>query len=126
METDNKRRETRYSLSDEIRDHYCSRESCYVEIELDAPVRGTIVDISLSGLGFEVEDPAPQAYERLQGDDSYIIRIQLGGEACMAEARKAWLSPGAGTIKGGVVFNVMSHEDRTRLSQFIEEMRKRI
>ncbi len=98
-----------------------------VEMELAGPVGGRIVDISSSGLGFRVENADPALF-KLEADKTLFVKIIIMDEVLLVEAKLAWFSgKKAGDtliINGGLRFEILSNEDRMKLSKIIENIRK--
>lgn len=121
-----RREKTRHSIVDAVK-RSSLLEEMYLEISLSTVVRGRVVDISLGGLGFEIDDPDTALIEELEDLTSLFVKIFFDSESVFAETDKIWSIhhevSGRSIVKGGVQFSVISSEDRIKLTRIIEEIR---
>jgi hypothetical protein len=122
-----KRAEIRYSVPI-IDKHSKAAIECRVEFDLDGLGIGRIVDLSPSGIGFEIDDIGPERNDELLALETFFIKIFINKEFILAGARIAWLrtmkTDGSPVLKGGLEFDIMSAEDRIRLIDLIDNIRK--
>ena len=124
-----KRNEKRYSISEYL-DNIVSKEDCTLEFDCNGVIIAKSVDISMSGIGFEISDIESAQIEAIQNNDGFYIKIYIAKEVLFADAKKIWSAvvktDGETVLKGGLTFSVISPEDRIKLSKFIEEIWGRI
>ena len=122
-----RRKKTRHSITDAVKRSSLLEQIC-LEIGLSAVVRGRVVDISLGGLGFEIDDPDAVLMDELENTTSLFVKIFFDEESIFAKTDKVWSIyqevSGRRTVKGGLQFSVLSSEDRIKLTGIIEEIRK--
>lgn len=119
------RQDRRYSIGDYLQKEY---HNLHVEVLLDPPIRAEVSDISMNGLGFEIPGVEADVQERLEGADKFHMKIHVAESTILIEAKKTWgamLSGKDGNIfKGGVMFAMVSPEDRIVLLNFLDKIRK--
>ncbi|MDY6933549.1 MAG: hypothetical protein SVZ03_04910 [Spirochaetota bacterium] len=124
-----KRRTKRYSISDYL-DKIVSKEEYYIDILINGSIRAILIDISMCGLGYRIEEIDPERLKELQIPGDMLIKLYIADVVLFAEMKKVWTAliedKGKKIIKGGLSFNVISVEDRLNLSNCIENIRKRI
>jgi len=107
-----------------------TRDKYFIEIDLNRSIRATIIDLNISGLGFEVVEIDPKYIEVILNSDKLFIKIYLAESVLFVEVRKVWNAviedKGNKTLKGGMTISVISAEDKIKLSNFIEEFRNRV
>jgi c-di-GMP-binding flagellar brake protein YcgR len=122
-----RRKKTRHSIIDAVK-RSSLLEEMYLEISLSTVVRGRVVDISLGGLGFEIDDPDVVLMDELEDLTALFVKIFFDAESIFAETYKIWSIhqevSGRRIVKGGLQFSVISSEDRIKLTRIIEEIRK--
>jgi hypothetical protein len=122
-----KRTEKRHSVPG-FNSHSKSPIECRVEFDLNGLGTGRITDLSPSGIGFEIDSNGPEKNDELQALETFFIKIFFNSEFILAGARIAWLrtlrTDGSTVLKGGLEFDIMSAEDRIRLIDIIENVRK--
>lgn len=116
------RKYTRYGLNEPS-----EPEELSLEIELDPPVLGKPSDISLSGLGFEFSGLTFLQMEAIKSIGSFFLKLNFGSAHFLVSVSKVWeiadQLDGKFRVRGGVRFDLMSGEDRVKLSGFIEKIR---
>lgn len=104
-----------------------SPEDFSIEFEFLDNVRGRITDISLNGVGFEIDEISASDMENLAGSEDYFIKIFVENELFLAGVRNRWHVKGkagsAPLYRGGVQITIMSPEDLKRLSGLIRRLR---
>ena len=120
------RKDRRYSISEYLEDEF---RNVYIEIMAEPPVRAVITDISMNGLGFEIPEGETDAVKKIEVADKFFINIHLGGEVILIDTKKTWGSVVKGkdgtVYQGGVIFTMISPNDRLTLLKFLENVRKR-
>jgi hypothetical protein len=95
--------------------------------DFDPKLKGIIVDLSLGGFGYEVHDLTGTQAEQIQKMDTCIMTIYFGTEVIMVSVTNVWnrtiFDQGKMYIKGGVSVNIISPEERLKLSALIEKIR---
>lgn len=120
-----KRKDSRYSISEYLEDEF---RNVNIEIMTDPPVRAFITNISMNGLGFEIPDGKADAGKKIEGDDKFYINIHIGGDIILVNTKKIWgavVKVKKGTVyQGGVMFTMVSPNDRLILQRFLEHNKK--
>ena len=120
------RKDRRYSISEYLEDEF---RNVYVEIMANPPVRAVITDISMNGLGFVIPEDEKEGRKNVEQADKFFINIHLGGEIILLDTIKTWGSAvkvKEGTVyRGGVLFTMVSPNDRLTLHKFLENIRIR-
>jgi len=99
-----------------------------VEIDLsEGPLRGRVVDVSLKGLGVELNELAGDQLEELKDLNEYFIKIFYGGDSVLVGVKNIWNSihkeDGTFLFRGGILITIISPEDNLKLQLFIEKFR---
>jgi hypothetical protein len=122
-----KRAEKRYPVP-EYNKHSKTAIECRIEFDLNGLGTGRIIDLSPSGIGFEIDGIGPERNGELLALETFFIKIFINKEFILAGARIAWLrtmkTDGSPVLKGGLEFDIMSADDRIRLIDLIENIRK--
>jgi hypothetical protein len=118
----------RYTISDMLRDH---RSAGDMEVELrmaDSIVHARMIDFSMQGLGVVIDDPDETLPGRLAAADSIFVKMIIGQNAIIAQAKRAWSTivknSGARALKAGFQFTVILPDDALALSKLALECRK--
>jgi hypothetical protein len=119
----------RYAISDAVLDAYALKEvSC--EFDFDRSLRGRVVDISLKGLGIEIGDLNIIQSRKIGNLDKYLLNIIFGEVSILAGVKSVWSqelpTEESLMLKAGVLIDLISTEDRLKLSEIIEKIRARI
>lgn len=124
-----KRREIRYSIIEYL-DNTISKEDCILEIEVNGKIIAKSIDISMSGIGFEIIDVEQEQIETIQNNDNFFIKIYFAKEVVIIDAKKVWSAVmkenDKDVLKGGLSFSVISTEDRLKLLKYIEDIREKL
>lgn len=122
-----RRKKIRHSIKDAVK-RSSLLEEMYLVISMNAEVRGRVIDISLSGLGFEIDNPDALLVEEFEDRIALFIKIFFDSDSIFAETEKIWSIcqevEGRSIMRGGLHFSVISSEDRIKLHKLIEEIRK--
>jgi len=98
-----------------------------VELELDPPVTGTVLDISPSGIGYELDAIDPLQVAVLDQADTVYVKLVTPLGNVIAVTKPAWsrlLGDGdVVMLKGGLDFTVVAPEDRQKLEAIIKGIR---
>jgi len=99
-----------------------------VEIDLNkGPLRGRVVDVSLKGLGIELNELAKDQLEEVKDFNDYFVKIFYGGDSVLAGVKNIWNSiqkeDGAFLFRGGILITIISPEDNLKLQSFVEKFR---
>lgn len=99
----------------------------YIEFEFLDNLKGTIIDISLKGVGFEVTGISSENAEILSKEKDYFLKIHAGEEFFLAGVQNRWYvldtSQGSLVYKGGVELQILSLEDSVKLNELISALR---
>jgi len=95
--------------------------------DFDPKLNGVLVNLGIGGFGFEIHGLTGSQVEQIQKLDTYIMTIYYGTEFIMASVTNVWNSVifdnGKMLLKGGVAINIISPEERLKLSAIIEKIR---
>lgn len=116
----------RHEISDAVLDTYALNEvSC--EFDFDRSLRGRVMDISLKGLGIEIHGLNVIQSRKIGSLDKYLLTITFGKVSILAGVKSVWSHelPGEGSVmfKAGVLIDLISTEDRLKLSEIVEKIR---
>lgn len=124
MNTNEKRKNIRYEISEYIKENF---KDIYIEIKADNVYRAEVSDISMNGLGFFIEDNKDYNFDELNKMTNYFIKIIFSDKEILTEVTKAWgviVSKGTKKVlQGGLIFSVISSEDRLYLADYINSLR---
>jgi hypothetical protein len=97
------------------------------QFDFDPKLKGILVDLGIGGFGIEIHDLTGSQAEHIQKSDTYIMTIYFENEFIMASVKNVWnriiFDTGKMFLKGGVAINIISPEDRLKLSSIIEKIR---
>ncbi len=121
-----KRRNRRYNISEYVKEDYFKDIS--LEINSDIVALPKIMDVSLNGLGFALEDSSGTInLDEFDKMSDYFINIRFVNKVILAEVKKVWSiiieEAGKRILKGGFAFSVISPEDRLSLAEYINTLR---
>ncbi|MFH0974808.1 MAG: hypothetical protein V1874_03380 [Spirochaetota bacterium] len=126
MDNKEKRKFKRFEISEYVKDD--NFKDIEIEINSDRIYRLKVIDINVNGIGYSIEET-----EALSGIDefakmtNYYINIIFSDKSILAEGKKVWssITGGAGrrTLKGGLVFSIISPEDRLYIAKYINSLR---
>ncbi len=121
-----KRKNKRYGISEYIRED--SYNDIYLEIKTDRIYNPKVIDISINGLGFELEGNGANAdFNELEKYKNYFISIKLLENTILVEVIKIWSVIIERNCKkiltGGFIFSVISPEDRLIIAEYINTIR---
>lgn len=95
--------------------------------DFDPNLGGRLTDIGPGGFGIEIHGLNGSQAETVKNLDSFMITINFNGESMMAGVRNAWhrvvFDEGGMFLKCGVSIDVISPDDRLRLTGIIEKIR---
>lgn len=95
--------------------------------DFDPKLNGRLVDLGLGGFGIEVHGLNGSQAETIKNLDTFMITINFGSESMMAGVKNAWhriiFEGGNMFLKCGLAIDVISPEDRLKLSEIIEKIR---
>jgi hypothetical protein len=116
------RKGSRYEISEYINDNFC--KDIHLEIKNDIAFNPVVIDISMYGIGFSIEENV-DVFDSLT---DFFININFCDRTVLAEVKKVWSvrteESGRKLLKGGLVFSVLSPEDRLYLADYLNAMRK--
>jgi hypothetical protein len=122
-----KRKKTRHSIRDFVKKSHLL-DKIYLEIDIEHLIRARIVDLSLNGVGFEIDNLEENQIEKFRKLNAMFVKIFFDSDAIFVEVEKIWdiitEMDGRTVLKGGFQFTVIASEDRIKLSKLIEEIRK--
>jgi hypothetical protein len=126
LNTIEKRNNKRYEISEYIKEH--SFNDIYLEIKTDKKYNPRVIDISISGLGFSLEEKDNSAsFHEFEKLENYFISINLINKTILVEVKKIWSiiieKAGKRILTGGLVFSVISPEDRLTIAKYINTIR---
>ena len=88
------------------------------------------MDLGLGGFGIEIHDLTGAQVEKIQKLDTYILTIYIGKDLIMADVKNVWnrviFDQKKMFLKGGVAINILSPEDRLKLSGIIAKDSKQL
>ncbi|MCU0822278.1 MAG: PilZ domain-containing protein [Spirochaetes bacterium] len=120
------RKDRRFSISEFLEYEF---KNVYIEIMLDEPVRASLTDISMNGLGFIITDNSNEAGSKIDKTEKLFINIHLGSDVILIDTKKTWgtlvKGKGGNVYQGGAMFTMISPKDRLTLFNFLEKTRKR-
>ncbi len=123
-DVDDRRKEKRYPLFE----HSIKLNNVFTEIILHKLIRTDIIDISMNGLCFEIKSPNPEEQRKIEEADSFFIKIHLIENVFLVKVKKTWcvfLDHMQETVyKGGLLFNVITPDDRLILENFLDNIEK--
>jgi hypothetical protein len=97
------------------------------DFDFDRKLKGMLVDVSLGGFGLEIRDITGTQVEDYKARDNYIITIYFGTDSMIADVKNVWnrvlFDQGRMVLKGGASIDIISTEDRLKLSGIIEKIR---
>ena len=124
---DEKRKKTRHSIRDFVKKSHLL-DKIYLEIDIEHIIRARVVDLSLKGVGFEIDNLDEKHVEKFRKLSAMFVKIFFDSETIFVEVEKIWdiitEIDGGTVLKGGFQFSVIASEDRIKLSKLIEEIRK--
>ncbi len=120
--TNDKRNENRYSISEYLKEEY---ENVFIEIKFDKPIKAYVTDISMNGIGYEIKSLNFEDQKKLHDTDDFFVNINLIENKLLVEVKKAWSALTGNVYRGGLLFSVISPEDRLVLLKFLENIRIR-
>jgi hypothetical protein len=122
-----KRKKTRHTIRDFVKKSHLL-DKIYLEIDIEHLIRARIVDLSLNGVGFEIDNLEENQIEKFRKLNAMFVKIFFDSDAIFVEVEKIWdiitEMDGRTVLKGGFQFTVIASEDRIKLSKLIEEIRK--
>lgn len=126
LENKEKRKSKRYEISEYIKDNYFQEVS--VEINTDVLFKPEIIDISMNGLGFAIKECDDSVnLDEFDKLNNFFINIYFFDKVILSEVKKIWSiiieEEGNRVLKGGLVFSVMSPEDRLHLAEYFNNIR---
>jgi hypothetical protein len=120
-----KRKDNRFYLSEA--DPSLDERDVYVELDVNGIIRGSAVDISVFGLGLVIHEINERQIENFRTMNEVFIKLFMGPEVILLGVKSVWnrlLSESGNMVfKSGVKINIISPEDKLKLSGLIEKMR---
>ena len=124
-----RRKIERYKLSDFINEKL-SKDDIYVEFNLNEWIMGKIVDISMNGIGFEIDQLEYTKFRELINSNELYIKIHYSNEVILAGTKIAWKivikEKEKPIVKGGLFFTIMESESKLKLATLLESIRNKI
>jgi hypothetical protein len=115
----------RYVLDDlKPKDRLYINKYFFTIIEED--IHGVVRDISINGMGIEINEDSHLADEIFAQKKKFFINMELGSHTLTAEAEYIWGKIEKDTLSGGIRILSMAPEHRLILSEIIEEIRRRM
>ncbi|MCP4130628.1 MAG: hypothetical protein GY754_06565 [bacterium] len=107
-----------------------NKDDIYIELSLDEPIKGNILDIGLKGLCMVCRGLAAARINEITTLDNFFIKLFLEKNNFIIGAKKVWHNStkdeNGGTIfKAGIEFDIMASEDMLKLSSVLEKIRNR-
>ncbi len=123
----NERQNDRFDHSSLIRNNI-DADDVYIELEFLDNLKGKIADISLKGVGFEIEEISREQMDILSGNEEYYLKIYVEKEFFLVGVKNRWhstnMNGGKPSFRGGVEIDIISPEDSVRLVNLIQRMRE--
>jgi len=121
-----KREDKRYSISDFISGVKGSnRVDCI--FNLSEKIEGRAVDISLSGLGYEIRDINDDRLKELTKSTDMYIDLVFDSESILVGVKNVWNTvtkeQSVNVCRGGLRFEIIADDVRLRLNEHIRAMR---
>ncbi|OHD67006.1 MAG: hypothetical protein A2176_16160 [Spirochaetes bacterium RBG_13_51_14] len=116
----------RYDLNDLPGD---KRDFRLLSCQLDfiPELRGTLVNVSLKGFGIEIDGITGSQVQNIQSMDAFMITIFFNDDSLVVGVKNIWnrilFEKGAMIYKGGLAIEIISSEDRLKLSGIIGTIR---
>ena len=126
LENKEKRKSKRYEISEYIKDNYF--QDVRVEINTNMLFKPEIIDISMNGLGFAIKKYDDSVnFDEFDKLSTFFINIYFFNKVILSEVKKIWSiiieEEGNKVLKGGLIFSVMSPEDRLHLAEYFNNIR---
>jgi hypothetical protein len=120
-----KRKNIRYEISEYIKEE--SFNDISLEIKTDRIYIPRITDISINGLGYAFEENDSINLDDFDKLENYFISINFVNKVILVEVKKIWSviiqKAGKKILTGGLVFSVISPEDRLTIAKYINTIR---
>jgi hypothetical protein len=121
-----KRKNQRYGISEYIKDD--SYQDINIEIKTDKTYHPRIIDISINGLGFVLDENGDYIdFNEFEKLENYFISINLIKKTILVEVKKIWSiiteKAGKKILTGGLAFSVISPDDRLIIAEYINTIR---
>jgi hypothetical protein len=120
-----KRKNIRYEISEYIKEE--SFNDISLEINTDRIFIPRVTDISINGLGYALDEHDSINLDEFDKLENYFININLINKMILVEVKKIWSiiiqKRGKRILTGGVVFSVISPEDRLTIAKYINTIR---
>ncbi len=104
-----------------------SKESLRLQVDVSGFLEGTILNISHSGIGFEIEDVNPLQVEEFLLKERVYVKLDTGGDEIFMECRIVWTNvterEGLMVVRGGMDFDLISGQDRMKIIAIVEKLR---
>jgi hypothetical protein len=126
LELKEKRKNKRYGISEYIKED--SYSDIFLEIKTGKKFNPHIIDISINGLGFALEENSDYVdFNEFEQLKNYFMSINFTNKTILVEVRKIWSiiieKSGKKVLSGGVAFSVISPEDRLVIAEYINTIR---
>lgn len=122
-----KRKKKRHSIRDFIQESHLL-DKIYLEIDAKTVIRARVMDLSLNGIGFEIDTLEQVDKENIEKMSSVFVKLFFDSEVIFAEVEKIWdiitVVDDREVLRGGFQFSVIASEDRIKLSKLVEEIRE--
>lgn len=122
-----KRKKKRHSVGDFVKESNLL-DKIYLEIDMKFVIRARVLDLSLNGIGFEIDEMEQAEKENFEKMSTIFVKIFFDSEVIFAEVEKVWsiitVVDEREVLRGGFQFTVIASEDRIKLSKIIEEIRE--
>lgn len=122
-----KRKKKRHSIRDFVKESRLL-DRIYLEIDMKTVIRARVVDLSLNGIGFEIDIMEQMDKENFEKMSTMFIKLFFDSEVIFAEVEKIWdiitVVDEREVLRGGFQFSVIASEDRIKLSKLVEEIRE--
>ena len=93
----------------------------------DESIRAEIFDISLGGLAVDISNVTDSQKSKIEALDDFFIRLHYKNNMFLIGVEPAWRifrkQDADIAYKGGFKFDLISEQDRLKLSDLIEELR---
>jgi hypothetical protein len=125
LNTNEKRKSKRYEISEYIKEDFYN--DIHLEINTNKKYNPRVIDISMNGLGYVIEENDSINLNEFDKLKNYFISINIVNKTILVEVKKIWSiivkKAEKKILNGGLVFSVISPEDRITIAEYINTIR---